>query len=91
MRPSQSRFHTFSLTFLAALLCAGSVIGCGRSEDEYQLQVRRAQEFEQQLTDSQRERTALETRLSELETRNSELIDRLAALRSEERRVGKEC
>ena len=79
MRQFSPRLHPFLLTFLAALLCAG-IFGCGRSEDEYQLQVRRAQEFEQQLTDSQRERTALETRLSELETRNTELIDRLAAL-----------
>lgn len=80
MRHFSQRFHPFSLTFIAAILCAGSIFGCGRSEDEYQLQVRRAQEFEQQLSDSQRERTALETRLSDLETRNTELIDRLAAL-----------
>lgn len=80
MRQFSPRLHPFLLTFIAALLCAGSVFGCGRSEDEYQLQVRRAQEFEQQLTDSQRERAALEARLSELETRNTELIDRLAAL-----------
>ena len=68
------------LTFVAVVLGASSSVGCGRSEDEYQLQVRRAQEFEQQLTESQRQRTELEARLSELETRNSELIDRLAAL-----------
>lgn len=68
------------LTFVAVVLGASSSVGCGRSEDEYQLQVRRAQEFEQQLTESQRQRTELEARLSDLETRNSELIDRLAAL-----------
>ena len=68
------------LTFVAVVLGASGSVGCGRSEDEYQLQVRRAQEFEQQLTESQRQRTELETRLSDLETRNSELIDRLAAL-----------
>lgn len=80
MRHFSPRNFFFSLTFVAVLLCVGSIVGCGRSEDEYQLQVRRAQEFEQQLTESQRQRTELESRLSDLETRNSELIDRLAAL-----------
>ena len=81
MRIFSPRLFTLSLTFIAVLGSSGGAFGCGRSEDEYQLQVRRAQEFEQQLGESQQQRTALEARLSELETRNSELIDRLAASR----------
>jgi chemotaxis protein MotB len=80
MRHFLPRNYLSLLTFVAVVLGASSSVGCGRSEDEYQLQVRRAQEFEQQLTESQRQRTELEARLSDLETRNSELIDRLAAL-----------
>jgi len=64
---------------LAALLALGSA-ACGRGEDEYQLQVRRVAELEQELADSQRQRTELEGRLNTLDTQNQELISRLEAL-----------
>ncbi|GAB4211100.1 MAG: OmpA family protein [Sandaracinaceae bacterium] len=68
---------SWALCLLVFVLPLGA---CGRSEDEYQLQVRRVAELEQQLADSQRQRRELEGRLSDLDTRNQELISRLEAL-----------
>jgi chemotaxis protein MotB len=66
---------------LAAALClVGLAGGCGRSEDEYQLQVRRVAELEQELRESQEHGTELEGRLRDVEGRNNELISRLEAL-----------
>jgi chemotaxis protein MotB len=78
-RPVSSRLPVLALVLS---LIAGAVLGggCGRSEDEYQLQVRRVSELEQELADSRRQRTELEGRLGELDTRNQELISRLEAL-----------
>jgi len=67
----------WAAVFLLSVLFVGA---CGRPEDEYQAQVRRVHELEEQLADSQRQRQELETRLGELDTRNQEMISRLEAL-----------
>lgn len=68
----------FLLLALGLSLVIGS--GCGRSEDEYQLQVRRVADLEQELADSRRQGQELDERLQALQGRNADLVSRLEAL-----------
>lgn len=65
-----------------ALAAGASLVfaACGRSEDEYQAQVRRVADLERELAETQRQRSDLEGRLRDLEARNQDLITRLEAL-----------
>ncbi|MCX7808869.1 MAG: OmpA family protein, partial [Deltaproteobacteria bacterium] len=55
-------------------------LGCGRSEEEYQLQVRRISELREELEKERKRAKSLEENLAELERRNQELVERLEAL-----------
>ncbi|MCS6858286.1 MAG: hypothetical protein NZM37_11290, partial [Sandaracinaceae bacterium] len=55
-------------------------LGCGRSEEEYQLQVRRVHELREELDRERKRAKGLEESLAELERRNQDLVERLEAL-----------
>lgn len=78
--PGRTPRSSVATTLLLLTLAAVALGACGRSEDEYQLQVRRVAELEQSLRDSQEHGTQLEGRLRDLDGRNGELISRLEAL-----------
>ncbi len=80
LRALSTRLEPRLVPLVLGGLVLASLAACGRSEDEYQLQVRRVADLEQQLTDARHHGTELEGRLHDLEGRNADLVSRLEAL-----------